>query len=527
MNIRRFVGASSREALQLVRDALGTGALVLSNKALEDGSVEIVALAESDLSSLSPEQQSATTLPPDAEAVVAPNTSTTADTSSVREFLPLMPLAVAGIASYQDNWDQDELSSGPDEEASQSGERENSAKTSTIVTTTGDDTESDFSLSLAVKTDRAAASSTIQQSADMAGTPPTARIAAPQMPETVHQETKITAPETQPPKQLASQAVISELASMREMMEAKFADLMLTERQRHSAVHATITRRLFAAGFSAQVVRLMVDNAPAVDDAEAAMNWVHSILEKNIPVMANEDSLMEKGGIFALVGPTGAGKTTTTAKLAARCVMRFGARKVALLTTDSYRIGAHEQLRIYGRILGVAVHAVKDGADLQLALSELRNKHFVLIDTAGMSQRDGMVADQIAMLTSSGLPVHRLLVLNTTSHGDTLNEVVAAYQSHPEGKPLDGCILTKIDEATHLGAALDTVLRYRLPIHYVSTGQKVPENLYAAASRFLIKQAFCMPHERSPFAPTEEEIAPLMTSLGKSRESGAYEVQFG
>ncbi len=233
------------------------------------------------------------------------------------------------------------------------------------------------------------------------------------------------------------------------------------------------------------------------------------MLESNLPVMENEDALMERGGVFALMGPTGVGKTTTTAKLAARCVMRFGASKVALLTTDSYRIGGHEQLRIFGKILGVSVHAVKDGADLQLALSELRNKHIVLIDTIGMSQRDRLVSDQIAMLCRAGQPVQRLLLLNATSHGDTLNEVVQAYQRAPDQQPLAGCILTKLDEATNLGGVLDTVIRYKLPVHYVSTGQKVPENLYVATKKFLIKSAFCIPRDSSPFVPHDDDIPGL------------------
>ena len=149
---------------------------------------------------------------------------------------------------------------------------------------------------------------------------------------------------------------------------------------------------------------MMIDNMPRDRHVEGALEWVQPVLESNLPVMEDEDALMERGGVFALMGPTGVGKTTTTAKLAARCVMRFGASKVALLTTDSYRIGGHEQLRIFGKILGVSVHAVKDSADLQLALSELRNKHIVLIDTIGMSQRDRLVSDQIAMLCRAGQP---------------------------------------------------------------------------------------------------------------------------
>jgi len=244
-------------------------------------------------------------------------------------------------------------------------------------------------------------------------------------------------------------------------------------------------------------------------------------------VMENEDALMERGGVFALMGPTGVGKTTTTAKLAARCVMRFGASKVALLTTDSYRIGGHEQLRIFGKILGVSVHAVKDAADLQLALAELRNKHIVLIDTIGMSQRDRALSDQIAMLHGANAPVQRLLLLNATSHGDTLNEVVQAYRSAAEYPDLAGCILTKLDEATHLGGVLDTVIRYKLPVHYVSTGQKVPENLYVASTKFLLKSAFCVPRDGSPFVPQDEDMPTLLSALTARSTAELHEVRFG
>ncbi|WP_144162236.1 flagellar biosynthesis protein FlhF, partial [Paraburkholderia sp. BCC1885] len=329
-------------------------------------------------------------------------------------------------------------------------------------------------------------------------------------------------------EQVVNDTVMSELSSMRGMMEEHFAGLLWGDRQRRSPTRASLTKHLFAAGFSAQLVQMMVDNLPAeVDSMEGGMDWVRSVLESNLPVMENEDALMERGGVFALMGPTGVGKTTTTAKLAARCVMRFGASKVALLTTDSYRIGGHEQLRIFGKILGVSVHAVKDGADLQLALAELRNKHIVLIDTIGMSQRDRLVSDQIAMLCRAGQPVQRLLLLNATSHGDTLNEVVQAYQRAPDQQPLAGCILTKLDEATNLGGVLDTVIRYKLPVHYVSTGQKVPENLYVATRKFLIKSAFCIPRDSSPFVPHDDDIPALLSALSARSTAELHEVRFG
>jgi flagellar biosynthesis protein FlhF len=197
--------------------------------------------------------------------------------------------------------------------------------------------------------------------------------------------------------------------------------------------------------------------------------------------------MIEKGGVYALVGPTGVGKTTTTAKLAARCVIRHGADKVALLTTDSYRIGGHEQLRIYGQLLGIPIRTIKDTEDLQLTLSELRNKHMVLIDTVGMSQRDQMVAQQIAMLSNCGTDVKRILILSAASNGKTLDEVISAYQKNRylwlhHYKSRRGCESRR--------RALDAVIRRKLTLHYVANGQKVPEDIHAANPRYLLHRIF-------------------------------------
>jgi flagellar biosynthesis protein FlhF len=237
-----------------------------------------------------------------------------------------------------------------------------------------------------------------------------------------------------------------------------------------------VLREMLAAGFSASLARYLIDKLPANKDAAEAMRWIKTVLARNLTTMADEDALLDKGGVFALVGPTGVGKTTTTAKLAARCVMRHGPEKLALITTDAYRIGGHEQLRIYGKILGVMVHSVKDEADLRIALKELKNKHTVLIDTIGMSQRDQMVTEQVAMLQGAGADVKRLLCLNATSTNETLNEVVRAYQ----GSGLAGCIMTKLDEAASIGNVLDVVIRQKLNLHYISNGQRVPEDLHLA-----------------------------------------------
>ena len=287
--------------------------------------------------------------------------------------------------------------------------------------------------------------------------------------------------------------VIGEIHSMRDLIEEQFAALVWSEKEKRDPVRGRLLRTLLDAGFSTGFSKQLLDDLPAARSLSDGMAWVHAELGRSLSVLESDDALLDAGGVYALVGPTGVGKTTTTAKLAARCVLRFGREKLALLTTDSYRIGAYEQLRIYGEILGVSVHAVRDTADLGAMLDDLRDRHMVLIDTVGMSQRDRAVADQVAMLCGTARPVKRLLLLNAASHGDTLNEVVHAYRRTGrvgDANDIAGCILTKVDEATHPGALLDIVIRHRLPVHYVSTGQKVPEHLMLADRTLLVESAF-------------------------------------
>lgn len=282
------------------------------------------------------------------------------------------------------------------------------------------------------------------------------------------------------------QDLMSEIRTMRDALETQLAELAWVGQQQRHPGRCGALKELLAIGFSPSLARYLSENAPAEQSTPESLAWAQATLARNLHVLPDENELLDKGGIYALVGPTGVGKTTTTAKLAARCVMRHGPGKLALITTDGYRIGAHEQLRIYGKILGVMVHSVKDEVDLRIALDELKNKHTVLIDTVGMSQRDQMVAAQIAMLSDTAVPVKRLLCLNTTSTVDTLNEVVQAYR----GSGLAGCILTKLDEAVSISGAIDVVLRQKLRLYYIGTGQRVPEDLQVPVASELLTRAF-------------------------------------
>jgi flagellar biosynthesis protein FlhF len=319
------------------------------------------------------------------------------------------------------------------------------------------------------------------------------------------------------------QQMMTELRAMRSMLESQLAEISWGAQAKREPMKATVMREMLAAGFSASLARYLVDKMPESADLDG-MAWIQSILARNLTAVADDNALLDEGGVFALLGPTGVGKTTTTAKLAARCVMRHGAGKLALITTDGYRIGAYEQLRIYGKILGVMVHSVKDETDLRIALSELKNKHTILIDTAGASQRDQMVAEQIAMLSGADTPVKRLLCLSATSTGETLNEVVRAYR----GNGLSGCILTKLDEAATLGNVLDVAIRQKLKLHYVATGQRVPEDLHLARPCFLIDRAFRMKRESAPFQLSDEELPLVVGSAARAmKDASLSEVAIG
>lgn len=279
---------------------------------------------------------------------------------------------------------------------------------------------------------------------------------------------------------------MGEIRSIRDSLQAQISELSWGKLQEQNPIKSELLRELFGFGFSASLSRYLIEKSPLELDKYQTLEWMKNCLVRNISTLPNEDEFLDQGGVYALVGPTGVGKTTTTAKIAARYVMRHGSSNLALITTDGYRIGAEEQLRIYGKILGVMVHSVKDEVDLNLALNQLESKHMVLIDTVGMSQRDQKVSEQIAMLSATDVALKRLLCVNATTNIETLYEVVSAYT----GSGLDGCVLTKIDEAVNLGNALDVIIRQKLRLYYLSTGQRVPEDISAVNPSELINQAF-------------------------------------
>ncbi|MFS2023605.1 flagellar biosynthesis protein FlhF [Massilia sp. CT11-137] len=446
MNVKKFTAATSREALRKVREALGPDAVILSNRPV-DGVVEILALDNDDVASLaSPAPES---------EMAAPRPNLRIQEPTFDDFEPAPAPAPAPRPAAR-----------PAPRAFQEAPAARQPMNSLY----------DLDEPAAPAVAPTYANRRAPQAADVPAFDMSAMTAM--MSAAIAQAKESAAAEMH--------GMMNEIRAMRGMMESQLAELSWGTTQQREPQKAAVLREMLAAGFSASLSRYLVDKLPAGKDAAESLRWVKTVLARNITTMADEDAILDRGGVFALVGPTGVGKTTTTAKLAARCVMRHGPEKLALITTDAYRIGGHEQLRIYGKILGVMVHSVKDEADLRIALKELRNKHTVLIDTIGMSQRDQMVTEQVAMLTESGADVKRLLCLNATSTNETLNEVVRAYQ----GTGLAGAIMTKMDEAASIGNVLDVLVRQKLNLHYISNGQRVPEDLHLADRAMLVDRAF-------------------------------------
>ncbi|WP_417251133.1 flagellar biosynthesis protein FlhF [Castellaniella sp.] len=422
MNISRFFGATNREAMRQVRLALGSEALIISNKRV-NGGVEILA---TDQTLVAENDQAATPAPPESTPYPSPAAAPVARSA---QGIPIpAPPACASVSPAP------------------------------AVASQG------------------------------SGTP--------------------------------LSGAINELKSS---LESRFDELLWGNQLRRSPHAVTLFQNLLRFGFSTTLLRAMLKTMPEFSGVRAAVQWARAELIKHLPVLASEDQLWKPGLALALVGPTGVGKTTTIAKLAARCVRRNGPESLVLLTTDTYRIGAHEQLKIYGQMMRVPVHVVQDVYALRRILETVRPDQTVLIDNVGISQRDRYVADQAALLAGAGRQVERLLALNASSHGDTLDEVARSY-ARDGGTPLRGCVITKIDEAASLGAALDTAIRFRLPVHYVSNGQKVPENLLFLTAPELLDHALAPVQSARPqFSPTEADLAALMAITQPEKTAEALE----
>lgn len=274
-----------------------------------------------------------------------------------------------------------------------------------------------------------------------------------------------------------------ELASLRDLLTHQVTSLMSEQKKRTDPVGAMLESRLLEAEFSVDVAKKL----SALSEHYQPADLVRTLPQSLANMLDNQgDDIVRHGGVVAFVGPTGVGKTTSVAKLAARFAAKHGSDQVALITTDHYRIGAFEQLATYGKIMGCPVKQAHDLNELEQILYQYRNRKLVLIDTAGMSQRDVRLFQQLDNLAAnSRLPIRSYLVLSSTSQRRVLEDAVKQFTRIP----LSGAVLTKLDESVSLAPALSVLIQSGLPLSYVTDGQRVPEDMQVADTLALANKA--------------------------------------
>ena len=461
MNVRRFTAKSSREALRLVREALGEDAVVLSTKP-SVGGVEVLAMAPESIGHL--EQMSAAT---GETAAAAARVASELAATSAEQDAERLEMSTLSFQDYvrkrmlkrrQAAIGSADVSPMAALNPAPSREREQPR----LDVRVDDDEAAELPAPLPLPLPLPLAGDGRVEGERAKRSPDTTRAL---IAESVERDADL----------------LAELRSVKGLIEERFGALAFMERLQRRPAEARLTQKLLDCGFSPVLVRKIADGLKAEAGDEAA--WAAQILERNLRGAEAGAAIEDRGGIFALIGATGVGKTTSTAKLAAAFAAKHGAANLGLVTLDAYRVGAHEQLRAYGRILGVPVHTAHDRASLEDLLDLLAAKKLILIDTAGMAQRDARTKDLLDMLSHP--KIRRLLVVSAAAQAETIEDVLIAYRA----ATCAGMVLSKLDEAVKLGPALDAAIRHKLEIVGVANGQRVPEDWHRLSGHALVQRA--------------------------------------
>lgn len=461
MNIQKFTATTSREALAKARLAFGEGTLILSNRTTGSG-IEVVATGEDALAALDrADAARQTSREPSGRTLMAakkanPNSAVADDATQ---------LAMSTL-SFQDYVRERML------------RRRQEALVGGAATTNPEN-------SFVAKTPSASqrpAPAQVEQRPSM----PLPKVA--------------TSPRAiAPTAATQTPGLVDELHAMKAMIEERFNTLTWLGQARQNPIHSNLMLKLIRSGYSPTLARTVLERMPEHLDASQSMRWIMDVLTRNVRTDSGTQAIHEEGGVFALIGSTGVGKTTTAAKLAGLCARAHGANSVGLITLDTYRVGAHEQLRAYGRMLGVVAHLAHDRAALQDLLGLLSGKKMVLIDTTGIAPNDPRKREMLDMLDLA--EVQRLLVLNAGSHGDTLDDVVTSFKSAGAQQT----ILSKTDEAAKIGPALDAVIRHQLVLRGITMGQKVPQDWEQADAAKLVAMSMRSP-VKSAYEPKVADL---------------------
>lgn len=517
MRIKRFTAPDMRTALRMVRDEQGPDAVILSSRQVAEGGVEVVAATDYDEALV---QQTLRTMNVPAPSAEAPARAPAASRGSERAVFridgvevpplekPALPERQASrleqmMAAFKPAARASSPAAAPAAQtvATQAWQPEPVAGTGAPrIDVRIDDDEALQPTDFAQALRRAAApplpagpQPTLPTQPLVAQPPvPTATPAAAVTPLRADESPALRVIETDP----AVSALRAELAAMRKVIEREMGQFA-TERLRGSPARAAALDALAAFGCDDALSQRIAQRLDPTLQTEAILSPLREALATELPVADGE--LLERGGIVALLGPTGAGKTTTIAKLAARYAARHGARDVALVSTDNERAGAREQLHVLGRRLGVTVCDADGPEALTHALEQLADYPLVLIDTAGHGLRDRALLRQILWVRAAS-NVRSLLVLPANAHPADLGELLRRYRpAAPEA-----VILTKLDESIRPGAALSVLVQHNLPMAYTTSGQRVPEDLALADARELAS-ALDFPRRDNSVSPNHDE----------------------
>jgi flagellar biosynthesis protein FlhF len=481
MNIKRFHAPTSREALAKARMAFGDGTLILSNRPTANG-VEVVATAEDTLSALDGGSMGSSTSsnPP----LLAPNQARGIPSRASQA------AATAHLGRNPVEEDTEQLAMSTLSFQDYVRERMLRRRHEALNGPAEPQTLSERSRDQEPVRERIAAPAVVRHN-------PLRTIPMDLPPEPPRRRPEASAGHLAQASN--QQSVMSELHAMKELIEDRFNTLAWLGQARQNPIQSNLMLKMIRAGYSPALARAILERMPEELSAAESVRWLMEVLERNLKTDLAEPPLYEQGGIFAMVGSTGVGKTTTTAKLAALCAHIHGPGSVGLITLDTYRVGAHEQLRTYGRMLGIVAHLAHDRAALQDLLSLLSGKKMVLIDTTGVAPRDPRKRDMLDVLN---LPyVNRLLVLNAGCHGDTLDDVLTAFKTDGSQQ----AILSKVDEAVKLGPSIDALIRHQMVLRGVTNGQRVPEDWERADANKLVSTSMRAP-AKSAFDPKAADL---------------------
>ncbi len=556
MNVKRFTARNSREAMALVRQAFGDDAVVLSNKPCPEG-VEVLAMAPEGMSQI--ERVAASTpraaQQPQRQAAAQPQRQDAQPRQALKQRLAPTPAPQRAEPGFGGSVGDDVNALGMSTLSFQDYVRERMLKRRSAEMNGLPDPMMDepaqpaFSqaqmnesvASMAAQRDQRARSAmqTLgarrvdeRASYEQAAKPaPAPRVVPPVLRDEIRVQQQAMQDlsgighgfggmgnhplNDMPASSRREQEMMTELRAMKGMIEERFGALAFMEKLQRQPAQARLTQKLLDAGFSPALVRKLVEGLPAQTTEEADSHaWAANVLARNVQTAEQQAPLEDQGGVFAMIGSTGVGKTTTTAKIAAAFATKYGASQLGLITLDAYRIGAHEQLRAYGRILGVPVHTAHDRASLEDLLDLLSSKKMVLIDTAGTAQRDSRTAELLEMLAHKS--IKRILVVNAAQQGETIEDVVGAWR----GAEAQGVILSKLDEAVKLAPALDTVIRHKLRVLGVTNGQRVPEDWHRLSSQALVQRAL-RSHGQSAWRVDANDVNLIFTAGSMGGATGA------